>query len=171
MVIWKSWSQLWTSLDPVTKIRAYVWKETYKRDRYANIKKNSTEYMKGDLYIWEEICIHEKRPMKESYGNEEWSSKRRIYEKRPILMRRDLYMWKATHIREKKPTWMKRNLYVYEKGPTMEIYVYEQTFSKRRMYEKRPTYMIKELCIWKETYTYNKRPIHIRRDLCVCKVT
>jgi len=58
------------------------------------------------------------------------------YEKRPISVKRDLYMWKNTNKREKIP-----------------------------IYDKKPISLKRDLYMWKETYTFGKRPINVNRDL------
>jgi len=47
-----------------------------------------------------------------------------------------------------------------------ETYIYEKTYMCiQRDLGKRPTYMTRDLCIWKETYIYEKNPMYMKRDL------
>jgi len=63
-------------------------------------------YIKRDPYTWKETNMHEKRLMKETIP------KRYPAEKRPIYMERDPYTWKETYLHEKRPIYMKRDLYI-----------------------------------------------------------
>jgi len=99
--------------------------------------------------MYKKTCECEKRPMKETYKRDLYLSTRRvqemcsfvvpstldssketcIYEKRPLSMKRDLYLWKQTSIYEKRPLSKKRDLYlwketsIYEKRPVKGTYI------------------------------------------------
>jgi len=97
--------------------------------------------------------------------------------KRPVYVKRDLYMWKETCACEKRPKHV-------EKGE--KIYVKETwTFGKKHFYlkkdlcaweqtyvcGKRPTYVKSDLRMWKEIFACEKRPTCVKTDLHMCRET
>jgi len=94
-------------------------------------------------------------------------------QKRPLCIKRDLYVSKETHICQKRPIFVKRDS--YQKTP-MNI-ERDRYVSKRPMYIKKDSYIKRDLYISKETeidqkrLIHQKRPLHIKRDLYISKET
>jgi len=72
-----------------------------------------------------------------------------IHEKRPVYVKRDLYIWKVSSIFEKYPVYMKRD---------------QESAKGTNTYEKSPIY-IWDLYVWRETYIYATRPTNTKSIL------
>jgi len=103
-------------------------------------------------------------------------------QKRPLCIKRDLYVSKETHMCQKRPIFVKsdpcisKDTYKYRKRPLCierDLYISKKThisketytYQKRPKLIKRDLYIKRDQYISKETYKYQKRPIHIRRGV------
>jgi len=105
-------------------------------------------------------------------------------QKRPTYLKRDLHIWKETHISEKRPTDMKRDSIDWDPHDTRDLCTLKETSRETHISEKRckkrPTYLKWDLHVWKESLSIEvlmihgiyihekkcqKRPTYLKRDV------
>jgi len=125
--------------------------------------------MSQETFICQKRSICTKRDNYERHGgsaHEPWGV--RIRRKRPVYVKRDLYICETKPIHVKGDLYMSKETKKNQKGP---IYVTrEQNNSKETKTEtytcqNRPKNFRRDQCMSKETNTSEMRTIHARRDL------
>jgi len=170
--------------DPLHTKRDEQWPSTQE----SSSPRKRTVFLTRDLYFWgestKETCKLEKRPLfscGHGHANIPKETKilkrHHIHEKRPMLLKRDLYIWKETHISGKIPVFMKRDPYSLKRTRKTHLHALKETnvfpgnlCFKTDLHALKETYIFPRICLnrnqcspWRLMF-YN-RPTCLKRDL------
>jgi len=163
----------------VSKNSSIYIKITHARSMYT-CKKTPQYCVSRDLYIYIDVCrsrdlrvyqwekkyLHVARPI--------YIKNTHLYTSKIHTQDLNMHIHEYTTSQQVFPICIKRNLHrfwIY--GHTKETYIYSKRYPQTRFYLRvrkrlrvaRPTYVKRDLHIWKETYIFEKRPTYLKRDL------